>query len=453
MMYKNFNDLIEKIKQFALISENKVQSITSTNVENKLLDELAYNLSLNSDEQIRKMIFTFLKKLAKKKGIFCSSIHPLYMARGRGECKGFTVPAINLRGFTYYAAQVLLREIVKKNVGAFIMEIARSEIGYTDQRPMEYVGVILAAAIKESFKGPIFFQGDHFQIKLKKYKEDPEKEVSAVKDITKEAIQAGFYNIDVDTSTLVDLTKDTVLEQQRPNFEMAAELTKYIREIEPEDITVSVGAEIGEIGGKNSTPEELRTFVDNYKKTLASYGENLVGISKIAVQTGTAHGGVVLPDGRIADVKVDFDTIEKLSKIAREEYGLAGVVQHGASTLPDELFSKFPEVETAEIHLATGFQNIIFDNGYFPEDLKQRIYQWIRENLQSERKPDWTDEQFIYKLRKKAWGHFKKEVWDLPDEIKEKISQDLEKKFAFLLEALKVENTKDLVKKYISNNG
>jgi len=330
------------------------------------------------------------------------------------------------------------------------MEIARSEIGYTDQRPMEYVGVILAAAIKENFKGPIFFQGDHFQIKLKKYKEHSAEEIRAVKNLIKEAVEAGFYNIDVDTSTLVDLSKEAVIDQQRPNFEMAAELTRYIREIEPKDITVSVGAEIGEIGGKNSTPEELRTFVDNYKKTLASYGENLVGISKIAVQTGTAHGGVVLPDGKIADVKVDFDTIEKLSKIAREEYGLAGVVQHGASTLPDELFSKFPEVGTAEIHLATGFQNIIFDNGYFPEDLKQRIYQWIRENLQSERKPDWTDEQFIYKLRKKAWGHFKKEVWDLPDEIKTKISQDLTKKFSFYFDVLKVADTKELVQRYIS---
>ena len=35
-------------------------------------------------------------------------------------------------------------------------------------------------------------------------------------------------------------------------------------------------------------------------------------------------------------------------------YGLAGAVQHGASTLPDELFHRFPAVETAEIHLATG---------------------------------------------------------------------------------------------------
>src|SRR5205807_577065 len=82
--------------------------------------------------------------------------------------------------------------------------------------------------------------------------------------------------------------------------------------------------------------------------------KGMTGLSKISVQSGTSHGGVVLADGAIADVKLDLDTLERLSKVAREEYGLSGAVQHGAATLPDSALNNFPKRETAEIHLATG---------------------------------------------------------------------------------------------------
>ena len=141
-------------------------------------------------------------------------------------------------------------------------EIARSEIGYTKQRPREYACAVLAAAIKSGWRGPVFLQGDHFQINAKKFAADGEKETQSVKDLIREAIQAGFYNIDIDTSTLVDLSKATIKDQQRLNYTLAAELTALIRDLEPEGITVSVGGEIGEVGGKNSTVEELQTFMD-----------------------------------------------------------------------------------------------------------------------------------------------------------------------------------------------
>jgi hypothetical protein len=35
-------------------------------------------------------------------------------------------------------------------------------------------------------------------------------------------------------------------------------------------------------------------------------------------------------------------------------------------SLPDEAFDKFPQYHAAEIHLATGFQNIIYDSEFFP---------------------------------------------------------------------------------------
>jgi hypothetical protein len=168
------------------------------------------------------------------------------------------------------------------------------------------------------------------------------------------------------------------------------------------------------------------------------------------VQTGTSHGGVVLPDGTVAQVKLDFDTLKTLSEIARIEYGLAGAVQHGASTLPAEAFHKFVECQTAEVHLATEFQNMIYENKHFPQDLKAKIYDWLKTNAIAEKKEGETEEQFIYKTRKKALGPFKKEIMSLPDEVRDAIAGEIEDKFDFLFKQLNTINNKELVDKYVT---
>jgi fructose-bisphosphate aldolase, class II len=365
------------------------------------------------------------------------------MARGRGEVGGFTVPAINVRGAAYLTARSIFRTANKLDAGAIILEIARSEIAYTDQRPAEYVSVMLAAAMREGFRGPVFIQGDHFQVNHKKYAADAASELGAVQQLAREAIDAGFYNIDVDTSTLVDLSKGTLDEQQKSNYEECAALTRFIRDQEPKGVTISVGGEIGEVGTQNSTVPELRAFMDGYNRTLAQQGKGTAGLSKISVQSGTSHGGVVLADGSIADVKLDLGTLEELSRVAREEYKLAGAVQHGASTLPDDAFHNFPRTETCEIHLATNFQNMLYDG--MPDATRDEIYAWLRENANDERKPSDSDEQFYYKTRKKALGPFKKQLWGLPADVTDALAGRYDAKFEFLFTQLGVAGTKAAV--------
>src|SRR4029434_9031903 len=99
--------------------------------------------------------------------------------------------------------------------------------------------VMIAAALREGFRGPVFIQGDHFQVNAKKFAADPNGEVAAVKQLALEAITAGFYNIDVDTSTLVDLSKPDLAAQQRLNYETCAAIAQSIRELPPKDSTLS----------------------------------------------------------------------------------------------------------------------------------------------------------------------------------------------------------------------
>ena len=408
-------------------------------------DKTVIDLVMNNDVTKKRSLAKKILEVAEREGIYPASIHDFYMARGRGEFSGFTVPAINIRSMTYDLARAIFRVAQKNNSGAFIFEIARSEIGYTDQTPIEYASMVLAAAIREEYSGPVFIQGDHFQVKVNKFEENPDEEMEKLKTLISEAISSGFYNIDIDSSTLVDISKSDLKEQQRLNFEVCSKLTKFIRRIEPKGITISIGGEIGEIGTQNSTPEDLHAFMVGLKENL---DKDLVGISKISVQTGTTHGGLVLPDGSIAKINLDFDTLKTLSTIARNEYGMAGAVQHGASTLPPEAFHKFVECETAEVHLATQFQNMIYESEHFPTNLKKRIYEWIKVNLANESKEGQTEEQFIYKTRKKALGPFKKEIMGLSLQKRNAIAAEIEIKFDFLFKQFNLMNKKNLLNKY-----
>ncbi len=405
------------------------------------IDTLIFQ-ALFGDEETKKQKRKKIRDISLEKGIVSTSIHHLYQAFGTGKIFGFTVPAINIRALTYDTAAIIFELMLKHNIGAVVFEIARSEIEYTDQRPDEYTTSILAGAIKAGYTGPVFLQGDHYQFSKNKFSIDADAEVNRIKELTKESIEAGFYNIDIDASTLVDLEKSTLPEQQKTNSRITAEMTRFIRSIQPDTIQVSIGGEIGHIGGKNSTANDFIAFMDEYKKEIA---EN--GISKVSVQTGTSHGGIPTTDGKIEDVKLDFSVLESVSEIARDRYGMGGAVQHGASTLPNELFGKFVEHKTLEIHLATGFQNIVYEN--MPILLREEIYVWLKDNLKAEWETDWTEEQFLYKTRKKAFGPFKKQLFTLSLQDKQPIADALSQQLEFLFEKLNTFNTRELTDQFI----
>lgn len=400
------------------------------------IDSLVHASVFSSSEEEKAIARKEIRTLAKQKGIFPASIHDIYMKYGKGELKGFTVPAFNVRNLTYDFSRLIFRLMMERNVGHAIFEIARGEVGYTGQSHDEYATTVLAAAIAENYVGPVYIQADHTQFSAEKYATDPKGQEEILKKFIKSAIDAGFYNIDIDASTLVDLTKTNLEEQQKENAHMTAVLTDYIREIQPSGVTVSVGGEIGHIGGKNSTGDEYEAFM----RLVGSQLKSVVGLSKVSVQTGTSHGGTVLPDGTIKQAVVDFSVIESIGAIAKEKYHMGGVVQHGASTLPTTLFHRFPEVGTLEIHLATGFQNIIFD--HMSDELKKEIYEWLAVQCAAERKEGQTDDQFYYKTRKKANGPFKEKIWKMDPVYKVVVMDALEKEVQLILHELKMENTK-----------
>lgn len=439
-------DLLALLDHSIEVYENRV-SITDAARLRATIHRLAEVSALEGGE--RQALARYITRLAAvAHGAIPASIQGLYMARGRGEVPTtFTVPAINLRALSFDAARAVFRAAQAIDAGAFIFEIARSEMGYTDQRPSEYATNVLAAAIAEDFHGPVFIQGDHFQVSAKRFSADEETEIQALRDLFREAVEAGFYNLDIDASTMVDISRSTEAEQQTWNIRLTAMFTRVIREVEPQGVTISVGGEIGEVGGHNSTPAELRAFMEGYNAEMAEIAPQEPGLSKISIQTGTSHGGIVLPDGTIKEVQVDFDTLRELSRIAREEFGLGGAVQHGASTLPESAFGRFVEAEALEVHLATNFMNMLYDR--LPEGLRDEIYAYLAEKHAQERKTGQSDIEFYYKVRKNAIGPFKAKMWNMAPEKREEIRQAWEDQFSRLFHRLGLEGTRRYVEQTV----
>src|SRR5688572_12830610 len=101
-----------------------------TNSIDQLVRTAVFSDDAGAKAEARKQIHL----RARQSGAIPSSIYPLYRAIGQNEVtRKFTVPAFNIRALTYDVARALFRAAMRRNVGPFIFEIARSEIGYTEQ--------------------------------------------------------------------------------------------------------------------------------------------------------------------------------------------------------------------------------------------------------------------------------------------------------------------------------
>ena len=258
----------------------------------------------------------------------------------------------------------------------------------------------------------------------KKYAADPEAEIKAIRDLIVEAVAAGFYNIDIDTSTLVDLSKPTLDEQQKLNFELCADFTRFIRGHEPKGVTISVGGEIGEVGQKNSTPEDLDAFMNGYN----------------------ARRGAVT--GHQQDQHPDRDEPRR-GRPARRHAGPGGHrfrrphgaqregpqrIRHGrrrparrehaARRRPSTSSSRPAPARSTWPRPSRPWSWTIRPS---PRPSAQEMYEWLKANAADERKPKDTEAQFLYKARKKAVGPFKKKFWSLPADARAAIGASLEK--------------------------
>src|SRR6187397_613679 len=106
--------------------------------------DLAWTAAFTTDEATTAAAQWLVWEASQALGARSASIQGLYDARARGEVAGFTVPAINIRAQTFDMARTIFETAAAADVGAIILELARSEQTYTFQRPVDYATSVLA---------------------------------------------------------------------------------------------------------------------------------------------------------------------------------------------------------------------------------------------------------------------------------------------------------------------
>ncbi|MHB8604829.1 MAG: class II D-tagatose-bisphosphate aldolase non-catalytic subunit, partial [Thermoplasmatota archaeon] len=223
-VFDNVSELDAHARAALSIAHDAVAVKDEPALASEWMDALAAT-AVFAPAEVRDRARWIVRAAAHAVGVKTASIHAMYVARAKKLWnREMTVPAMNLRGPTYDVARAAFRAANARAVGALVFEIARSEIGYTEQRPAEYAAVVTAAALREGFRGPLFLQGDHYQFSPSKYPQSPDAEKKAIRALIDESLAAGFRNIDIDASTLVTLAPSSVREQQNLNAKLSAEM-------------------------------------------------------------------------------------------------------------------------------------------------------------------------------------------------------------------------------------
>ncbi len=439
--------------------------IIKTEKYRQILPELAYEAANNPNMEFRKTIQDLILRTAPQMGVIQSSIRRLYESKYALEetKKGkFTLPSMNLRCAAFDEARIIFEKAKELKVGAFQIEIAPTEIGYTGQSPKEFASSVVAGAIATGYTGPVFLKLDHLRMDPKKYKKDGEKEIQRIFNFMKDALDNGFYAIDIDASVLEKNPKEILdpVEQQRDNFVVSARLVEMARAYAGEKgLDIALGVEVGEVGEAYITEEHIRAFLNNLKDILAKRskesGWKIKMPEVLAIPSGTPHGGLRDPKTgeALKDVTIAFDLLEKAGIICKE-YGMFGPVQHGASKLPIGLFNMFPIRNVMEIHLATAMSDIEIDR-ILPDEIREKMLNEFvtspaAAEVQAKRKAQGKEPLTAEALRKnterrKLIKDYKRSFWDVPDEkkaLREKLLGDL---FGEWFKLLGVVDTKALV--------
>ena len=389
-----------------------------------------------------------IHEAARELGAHSASIHDLYMARARGEVSGFTVPAINIRAQTFDMARTVYETAAAADVGAIILELARSEQTYTFQRPADYAAAVLAGAIAADWHGPVFIQGDHYQFNAKKYADDPEAVTEEIRRACRLAIDAGYRNIDIDSSTLVDLSKadarraaarelrprrrddgaDPLARDRRRDHQRRRRDRRGRQEELDRGRAARLPRRLRARAGASGRPVRARHLQGQRPDRHLARRRPAPGRHRRRGQARlrrARHGSARSPASTAWPAR---------SSTARRRCRTSCSTASRPSRPPRS--TSRPASRTRSTSTRRSRRSSI-----------GRSRRWCFENATDERKPDQTDQQFVYTTRKKAIGPFKRELWDL--ETKDEILAAQRRKIAFLFTELGVNGSREMVDRYV----
>lgn len=332
--------------------------------------------------------------------------------------KNVIVMAANIR------IQHCFRSIIdaaKETDSAVLFEIAKSEIGYTDQQPEEFARVCKEAIKAANANIPYCIHGDHITIS-----ENTPAAIAAAEDLIKKEIDAGFTSFAIDASHNFDISAAKTIDQLAANIKITTHLAKLIEKLMKDKgktrADYSLEVEVGEIGKTDpKTGKQELTTVDEAVTFIKALHENGIYPDLIATNNGTIHGNVYDAEGNVIPLLGIDDKRTREVANAIAPLGVK-IAQHGITGTPLELMHKLINAGIAKGNVATHWQDLAIEN--MPPELVKKMEQWTLDKYRADakaKKPNMSDKEIVGKNIKNAIKPFKKEIADIDDKYKEKI--------------------------------
>jgi hypothetical protein len=197
MPYYNLSEMNQSLEHLIGFEKDRIIVNDADAFRDEAIDRLIRTAIFGSRD-VKEAAMWIIWAGSQALGCGAASIAGLVRSIESGELGSFSVPVMNIRGLNYTIARTMLKAAMTAECGAVLFELSFREIRSQNQRPAEFAAILLAAAIKERWNLPIMIQGGYFQLDSSIAFENPDSEISLVGDVTKEAIEAGMYNINMD---------------------------------------------------------------------------------------------------------------------------------------------------------------------------------------------------------------------------------------------------------------
>ena len=258
--------------------------------------------------------FLLIYSIAWKLNIFPSSLQKIYKAQARHEISPqIKILSLDITEDSLANLRILFNSMNHEETKLLSLSINPKQMDQTWF--FSYITKILAAAILEDYSGPIFLQTDSIYFDPLSFENDRDNLLDRLKKITQNAIKSGIYNLNLDASELIDLDQSVTSEKMLMNLKMVAMVTNlWVRNYQPNGITVSVSGKLGKAAMNFIQKDELKDYLKRLMKEGSRLRFNTAGddISKIVVDYRTGN-----------EVSVDY--LGSLKLIAQNEFGLGGL--------------------------------------------------------------------------------------------------------------------------------
>ncbi len=426
MLLQSAQDLKGLLFDTLVVQDNCVNIIDAHRLRTERIDHLIYNAVFHESERLRYFLYWLIRRAAAGLSIYPSSIHGLYAAAARGQVRRFTAPAVCIRAMPYDAARACFRAAKETGCGAVLLDLSRNLAEGPALSPAEYTSCMVAGAIREGYEGPVFLQANYLHERRVADETGHGHELDRLQDLAEEALNAGMFNLELDTADLEDLSLPELAEQERASYEDTARLAGFVRTTEPAGVDTNLSVKMNSHGDVVHLAQRFRAFMEGFATELTDRAGHVAGIGKLSLPVRSTD---------------DLRMVHDLAEVARREYAVATGVNFDGTPFIEDLLEKLPQFPIVEAHFGNRYEDFILHHTAFPSQLRDAIDGWIDQTYGEMRGREQDHANFHLQMRAPALESFKRQLWDLPPENKDSIMKDLQDTLIADFKRLSAEDT------------